>query len=272
MTILEEIAAHKRQTVAERRALYPVKLLEQSLYFHTPVVSLRKYLERPDRLGIIAEFKRRSPSKGDINPTADVEATSIGYMQAGASALSVLTDSKYFGGKNADLTVARAFNFCPILRKDFIVDEYQIIEARSIGADVILLIAEILDAGEVKRLAAFAKSLGLEVLLEIHGAEQLDKWTPDVDVIGVNNRNLHDFTVAVDTSGQLYSRLPTESARISESGLSDPATVADLLDVGYQGFLIGEHFMRHAEPAAACRQFIQRVYRLRGNAPQAQPA
>ena len=265
MTILEEIAAHKRREVTERRALYPVKLLEQSLYFDTPVVSLRKYLQRSDRLGIIAEFKRRSPSKGPINPTANVEATSIGYMQAGASALSVLTDTHYFGGKNKDLTTARTFNFCPILRKDFIVDEYQLVEARSIGADAVLLIAEILDAAAVKRLAAFAKSLGLEVLLEIHSADQLHKWTPDVDVVGVNNRDLHRFEVRVDTSGALFAQLPAESVRISESGLNDPATVAELLEVGYEGFLIGEHFMRAAEPPAACREFIQQVYRLRGN-------
>ena len=268
MTILEEIAAHKRREVADRQALYPVKLLEKSLYFNTPVVSLRQYLQRPDRLGIIAEFKRKSPSKGAINPTASVESVSIGYMQAGASALSVLTDPDYFGGKNEDLTTARTFNFCPILRKDFTVDEYQIVEARSIGADAILLIAEILEAVQVKSLARFAKSLGLEVLLEIHSADQLDKWTPDVDVIGVNNRDLHRFEVRVDTSGALFSQLPTESVRISESGLNDPAVVAELLEVGYEGFLIGEHFMRDAEPPAACRQFIQQVYRLRGNTPQ----
>ena len=264
MSILEKIAAHKRQEVQANRELYPMKLLEQSLYFQTPVVSLREYLLRPDRVGVIAEFKRRSPSKGDINPTADVEAVSIGYMQAGASALSILTDQQYFGGKKEDLTTARIYNFCPILRKDFIVDRYQIVEARSIGADVVLLIAEILTKAEVADLAGFARQLGLEVLLEIHSEEQLDKWCPDVDVIGVNNRDLHRFEVSVETSHRLFSALPTESIPISESGISDPATVARLAETGYRGFLMGEHFMKTAEPAATCREFIQDVQRLRG--------
>ena len=166
--ILDQIVAHKREEVAKRKEIYPVKLLEQSIYFNTPTVSLSKYLRRPDKLGIIAEFKRRSPSKGDINPYASVEEVSIGYMQAGASALSVLTDTHFFGGKNEDLTEARKFNYCPILRKDFVIDEYQIIEARSIGADAILLIAACLEKAEIKSLAALAQSLGLEVLIEIH--------------------------------------------------------------------------------------------------------
>src|ERR1041385_4589017 len=165
MDILEKIIAHKRKEVAERKSLYPVKLLEKSIYFSSPCVSLRKYLLRSDKVGVIAEFKRRSPSKGVINRYAPVERTSIGYMQAGASALSVLTDSEFFGGKSEDLSTARKFNYCPILRKDFTIDEYQIVEAKSIGADAILLLANVLDAKKVKAFAKFAKSLGLEVLL-----------------------------------------------------------------------------------------------------------
>ena len=144
MTILEQIIEHKRKEVVQRKELYPIKLLEKSIYFSSPTVSLKQYLVREDKIGIIAEIKRRSPSLGMINAYVDVERTSIGYMQAGASAISVLTDQTFFAGKNEDLTIARKFNYCPILRKDFTVDEYQIIEAKSIGADAILLLANVL--------------------------------------------------------------------------------------------------------------------------------
>ena len=164
MNILDQIVAYKKQEVAERKELYPIKLLENSLYFSSPTVSLKKYLAREDKSGIIAEFKRKSPSKGIINAYADVEETSIGYMRAGASALSVLTDSHFFGGSGEDLKTARKFNFCPILRKDFTIDAYQVYEARSMGADAILLIAEILSEKEVKQLAELAKSLEMEVV------------------------------------------------------------------------------------------------------------
>ncbi|MCO6489139.1 MAG: indole-3-glycerol phosphate synthase TrpC [Phaeodactylibacter sp.] len=264
MTILEKIIAHKKQEVAERRQLYPAKLLEKSIYFDTPVVSLKKYLLREDKSGIIAEFKRRSPSKGDINPYASVERVSIGYMQAGASALSVLTDSTFFGGKNEDLTEARRFNFCPILRKEFIIDEYQLIEARAIGADAVLLISECLEKEQLARLARAAKALGLEVLLEVHSGEQLDKYTPDMDAIGVNNRNLETFEVSIAASLDLIAALPAEAVKVSESGLNDPQAVVELKMSGYQGFLIGEHFMRQPDPGRACREFIRQVRHIEG--------
>ena len=248
MTILEKIIKHKRTEVADRKSLYPTKLLEKSIYFNTPAVSLKKYLLRPDKSGVIAEFKRHSPSKGDINPYAKVEEVSIGYMQAGASALSVLTDEKFFKGKNADLTEARKFNFCPILRKDFVVEEYQIIEAKSIGADAILLIAECLEKEEIARFAKLAKSLGLEVLMEIHSKDQLSKISPDLDLIGVNNRNLKTFEVSTQTSVDLFDHIPSDFVRISESGISEPKTIAELKAVGFQGFLIGERFMATANP------------------------
>ncbi|GJM32909.1 MAG: indole-3-glycerol phosphate synthase [Saprospiraceae bacterium] len=262
MNILEKIVAHKRKEVAEKKALYPVALLEKSIYFKTPTVSLTKYLQRPDKSGIIAEFKRKSPSKGDINPYAEVEKVSIGYMQAGASALSILTDEHFFGGHNKDLIVARKFNFCPILRKDFTIDEYQIIEARSIGADCILLIAECLEKDQLKQLAKTAKNLGLEVLLEIHSADQLDKLNEFVDIVGVNNRNLTDFTVNIGASLELSTQIPTGVLKISESGLDDPNAVVKLRRAGFQGFLIGEHFMNSADPAAACGEFIHRVQHI----------
>lgn len=256
MNILEKIIAHKRTEVAERQSFYPAKLLERSIFFETPTVSLTKYLRRPDRHGIIAEFKRRSPSKGIINAYAKVEQTTIGYMQAGASALSILTDEHFFGGKNEDLTTARKFNFCPILRKDFTISEYQIIEARSIGADAILLIAAVLTPQEVRQLGAFARSLGLEVLLEIYDGSELGHLCDTVDAVGVNNRNLADFSVDVRRSIELAPHIPDDFVKVSESGLSDPAAILELRAAGFQGFLIGENFMKHSRPEEASKEFI----------------
>lgn len=263
MDILEKIIAYKKQEVVERQGLFPAKLLEQSIYFNGTPVSLRKYLQREDKSGIIAEFKRQSPSKGMINKHAPVERTTIGYMQAGASALSVLTDTEFFAGKNEDLTTTRKFNFCPVLRKDFIIDEYQIIEAKSIGADAILLIAAALEPQKLKELAAFAKSLGLEVLMEVHNKEELEQSLNEhLAVVGVNNRDLKTFEVSTDTSKALSSSIPDDFVKISESGISDPATIMDLKSYGFQGFLIGETFMRSSRPEKAAATFIEHLHRL----------
>ncbi|MEM9919000.1 MAG: indole-3-glycerol phosphate synthase TrpC [Bacteroidota bacterium] len=259
MNILDEIIAHKKKEVAQRKMLYPVALLEKSIYFETPVVSLTKYLLRPDKSGIIAEFKRRSPSKGNINPYASVERVSMGYMQGGASALSVLTDEQFFGGQNSDLTEARKFNFCPILRKDFVLDEYQIIEARSIGADAVLLIAECLEKDQLDALAKKAKSLGLEVLMEIHSGDQLDKLSEAVDLVGVNNRNLKDFSVDIQTSLELADQIPNNLVKISESGISSADAILRLKEVGYAGFLIGEHFMKTPNPPKSCAALVNEI-------------
>lgn len=262
MKILDTIIAHKRKEVAERKSLYPVKLLEKSIYFSSPSVSLKKYLLREDKIGIIAEFKRRSPSKGIINQYAPVERTSIGYMQAGASALSVLTDSEFFGGKNEDLTTARKFNYCPILRKDFTVDEYQIIEAKSIGADAILLLANVLSEKEIKSFAKTAKSLGLEVLLELRDKSEIKSICPDVEIVGVNNRNLKDFSVNVKQSLDLAKHIPTGLIKVSESGIDSAGTIHELRKAGYKGFLMGEKFMKHSRPEIACANFIKEVNAL----------
>jgi indole-3-glycerol phosphate synthase len=260
MNILETIVAQKRKEVEENKSLFPVKLLEKSIFYPTKPVSLKKYLLRDDLSGIIAEIKRKSPSKGIINNYVSIERTSIGYMQAGASALSVLTDKEFFGGSNQDLITARKFNFCPILRKDFIIDEYQIIEAKSIGADVILLIAAILSPEEVKRLALFTKSLGMEVLLEVHDREELRaNETAPVDCIGVNNRNLKTFDVDVNLSKILAPLIPDSVVKISESGISSPETIHDLRGYGYKGFLMGENFMKHSKPEKAAKEFIERL-------------
>lgn len=263
MNILEEIIDYKYKEVEERKSLYPVKLLEQSLYFNSQTVSLKKYILRKDKSGIIAEIKRKSPSKGIINAHVDIERTSIGYMQAGASALSILTDSKYFGGKNEDLTTARKFNFCPILRKDFVVDEYQIIEAKSIGADAILLIAAVLSPDRLTELAAFARSLGLEVLMEVHNLAELERsLNPNIDVVGVNNRNLKTFEVDVNTSKTLAVHIPNAFVKVSESGIHDPETIADLKQAGFDGFLIGERFMTSGRPEKSCARFINTLNQL----------
>jgi indole-3-glycerol phosphate synthase len=260
MNILDEIIAFKKAEVANRKSLYPVKLLEQSVYFSTQPVSLTKYIRREDKSGIIAEIKRKSPSKGVINPYVSVERTSIGYMQAGASALSVLTDTKFFGGSNDDLATARKFNFCPILRKDFTIDEYQIIEAKSIGADAILLIAAVLDQTTLKQLAGFAHSFGLEVLLEVHNEEEL-KASADAgaDVIGVNNRNLKTFELSVEVSKRLAPMMPTTAVKVSESGIESVETIIELRKYGFEGFLMGQNFMQHSRPEAACKEFIEEL-------------
>ncbi|WP_258104330.1 indole-3-glycerol phosphate synthase TrpC [Marinoscillum sp. MHG1-6] len=264
--ILDQIVADKRVEVEQNKSLYPVKLLEQSVYFDGKPVSLTHYIRREDKVGILAEFKRQSPSKGVINGNAAVEKTTIGYMQAGASGLSVLTDTKYFGGKNEDLTTARNFNFCPILRKDFIVDEYQIIEAKSIGADVILLIAAVLTPEEIKRLGAFAKSFGMEIILEVHDEDELNRSINEhVDILGVNNRNLKTFVTDIALSKELSEKIPSDFLKMSESGISNPETVVDLMNYGYEGFLIGENFMKTTSPELAAKEFIKDIKGLMKN-------
>jgi indole-3-glycerol phosphate synthase len=260
MSILDQIIVTKHKEVAERKALYTVKLLEQSIHFEAPTLSLKKYLQRPDKSGVIAEIKRKSPSKGVINQHISVERVSIGYMQGGASALSVLTDQTYFGGNNEDLLTAREFNYCPILRKDFIIDEYQIVEAKSIGADAILLIAAALTPDRLSVLADFARSLKLEVLMEVHDQTELqNNLSAPVDMIGVNNRNLKTFETDIATSKFLASHIPDSFVKVTESGLNAPAVVNELKQHGYEGFLIGEAFMKHSRPEEACKNFIDEL-------------
>jgi len=260
MDILSQIVADKRKEVKANKDLYPTKLLEKSLYFENAPVSFKKYIQRTDKSGIIAEIKRKSPSKGMINQHVDVERTSIGYMQAGASGLSVLTDKEYFGGSPDDLKVARSFNFCPILRKDFMIDEYQVIEAKSIGADAILLIAAVLDKAEIEKLGGLAQSLGMEVLLEVHDEKELDNSITDkVNLIGVNNRDLKFFNTDVQRSYELADKIPNDFVKISESGISDPSTIKTLKTHGYEGFLIGETFMQTGRPEKAAKEFIKQL-------------
>jgi len=263
MSILEEILAHKSQEVKEQREKVSVKSLEESIYFNRPIVSMKAHLKRDDKVGIISEVKRSSPSQGVINTQIDVEQLSTAYIQAGATALSVLSDHKYFGGTLEDVQTARKFNSCPILRKEFIIDEYQLIEARSVGADCILLIAAALPEKRCKELARFAKKLGLEVLLEVNNKKEIDSHLcEDVDIVGVNNRNLHDFTTSIDTSIALAKYIPNEFVKISESGIRNAEDIVKLKKHGFRGFLIGTHFMNHAEPDQACAKLISEVKRL----------
>lgn len=257
---LDGIIAHKRREVGTNREKYPVALLERRPWFEAPCLSLREHLRRPEGIGLIAEFKRASPSRGTINTQAPVERTTTGYVLAGASALSVLTDQVFFKGSNDNLTTARRANACPILRKDFIVDEYQLIEAKSIGADAVLLLAAVLRPAAIRRLAAQAHTLGLEVVLEIHDAAELEAFhAADIDVLGVNNRDLRSFTVDLNHAFEMVNHLPAAAVRISESGIRQPEDVVALRQAGYDGVLIGETFMRHSRPEQACDAFVRAV-------------
>jgi len=256
MNILDTIVAEKHHEVKEKKELNPIKLLEKSLFFDNKNISINEYILKKDKYGIIAEFKRKSPSKGIINENASVEKITTGYVQAGASALSILTDEKFFGGSINDLTSARKVNMCPILRKDFIIDEYQIIEAKSIGADVILLIAAILKPQEVLSLAKFAKSLGLEILLELHSEEEQKHINQFIDLVGINNRNLKDFSVDINKSMQMAKCIPDEFIKVAESGISNIETLLEFRNNGFKGFLMGERFMKETNPEIACKNFI----------------
>jgi indole-3-glycerol phosphate synthase len=256
MTILDKIIAHKRKEVDERKSLVPVKELEQSAYFESQTFSLKKALLDESKIGIIAEFKRKSPSKGIINDKAQVEETTSGYANAGASALSILTDKEFFGGTTGDILAARKQIQIPILRKEFIIDEYQVIEAKSVGADAILLLANVLSPMEVKQFATTAKFLDMEVLLEIRDKSELDAVNVLIDCIGVNNRNLKDFRVDVSQSFELSELIPKGFIKVSESGIDSAKIISELKKVGYRGFLIGETFMKQTVPAQACKEFI----------------
>ena len=254
MTILDKITAHKAIEVAEAKAKISIQDLEKSDFFSRKTNSLVSNLLSKNSTGIIAEHKRKSPSKGIINTLLSVEEITQGYAKAGAACLSVLTDFEFFGGTKEDLLKARAANpFTPILRKDFMIDEYQIHEAKAWGADVILLIAACLSPTQIKDLSKKAHDLGLEVLLEIHDEEELNRSPlENVDVIGVNNRNLKNFAENnVNASLALADKIPANLVKISESCISQPETIKQLQAVGYKGFLIGETFMKADNPAGA---------------------
>lgn len=221
-------------------------------------LSLKQFLLDENRTGIIAEFKRRSPSKGSINEQADVVEVTTAYTNNGASALSVLTDEMFFGGSTNDLLKARV-NEIPILRKDFMIDEYQIEEARAMGADVILLIAACLTPAEVQRLAAYAKELGLEVLLELHAEEELEHICEETEIVGINNRDLKTFKVDIERSLRMAQQIPDDKIKVAESGISSVENIVLFKQNGFKGFLIGENFMKAPNPAIAFAEFVQQL-------------
>lgn len=258
MNFLEKIVGNKHQEIIKNRQLNPIVELEKSKYFERKCFFLTKKLKESNT-GIIAEFKRKSPSKGVINNQVNIVDVVSNYEKANASGISVLTDVKYFAAKNEDLPKTRKNVSLPILLKDFIIDEYQIIYAKSIGADVILLIAEILSKEKVKSFTKEAKTLGLEVLLEFHDEKELDKVTENIDLIGINNRNLNTFLVDINQSIRLFSEIPKNFIKISESGISKPEDVMFLKKIGFEGFIIGENFMQSINPGESCKKFIKQL-------------
>jgi indole-3-glycerol phosphate synthase len=256
--ILDKIIANKRIEVERQKAALPLVDLECLVPNVKGVKSFREALLNSPT-GIIAEFKRRSPSRDWIFKDAKVEDVIPPYSHNGASAISVLTDMDFFGGNLADLELARSLTGTPLLRKDFMVDEYQLYQAKVAGASAILLIASALTVAETKQLASKAKELGLDVLLEIHNEQELDHINGKVDVVGVNNRNLGTFVTDVQISFGLVEKIPNEFIKISESGISDSQTVIDLRATGYQGFLMGENFMKTNDPGKALDEFIKQL-------------
>ena len=259
MNILDRIIADKYKEVSLKKKLITSANLEKFPLFGRKTISLSAALKNSDS-GIIAEHKRRSPSKAVINQDLNVEDVVRGYEKAGACGISILTDSKYFGGSLDDFLLARAAVEIPLLRKEFIVDEYQLLEAKAYGADVILLIAAVLDQKQLRSLAQFAQNLDLEVLLEVHDLEELERSVVHgVTMIGVNNRNLKTFEVSTDISKQLADKIPTGMVKISESGISSVVAIRELQDYGYRGFLVGENFMRTNDPGKSASEFINEL-------------
>ncbi|RXK51001.1 indole-3-glycerol phosphate synthase TrpC [Aquirufa rosea] len=259
MSILATILESKKKEVAERKSRVSSKDLEKTGFFARNCHALSTSLVQPASTGIIAEFKRKSPSKGVINDALTVEEVTQAYVASGAACLSVLTDYPFFGGTDQDFELARRANpNTPILRKDFMVDEYQIIEAKAMGADVILLIAAALNPDEIKHLGNLARSLGMETLLEVHDEQELDRSLGDfISIVGVNNRNLKNFSEQnVETSKRLAERIPQSFIKVSESCISGPKTISELREYGYRGFLIGESFMKTDAPGKALLEFL----------------
>lgn len=259
MTILDKIIENKKKELKVLTVVSPIGDMEKSWLFKRETISLSEFLIDRNRTGIIAEFKRKSPSKGVINSSSTVVDVVNGYFNEGASGVSVLTDYKFFGGSPSDLMNARKKSSFPILRKDFILDEFQVIESKAIGADAILLIAAILKKQEVLDLSRLAHSLGLEILLEVHEQNELDKVNQYTNIIGINNRSLRTFEVNTDISEQIADRIPAGFLRISESGLSSPQTIKKLKTAGYNGFLIGEKFMNTSDPVKAFAEFVKEL-------------
>ena len=259
MSVLHSIVEHKKAEVALRKTQVPVSKLTNHAGFQRESISLTQALTDTTKPGILAEFKRKSPSLPNLNPSGDCGNTCAGYQAAGAAAVSILTDHEFFGGSDVDVSEGRENLHIPILRKEFIIDPYQVVEAKSSGADVILLIAAILSRDEARSLAKVAAECGLQVILEIHTKEEIGHWHESMHCIGVNNRNLSNFTTDVGLSHQLFQFLPTDAVKISESGLHSASIVGDLYTQGYRGFLMGEYFLKQLSPQEALSTFLHEV-------------
>ena len=262
MNILDTIITKKKIEVAEKKRNISISELEKGLFFKNETLSFKEYLLRDDKTGIIAEYKRKSPSKGIINDFSSVTEVTTAYVKYGASGISILTDEEFFGGSLNDL-LESTINEVPLLRKDFIIDEYQLIESKAYGAEVILLIAACLSTSKVKSLAAFAKNIGLNVLLEIHNEQELAHICNNVDVVGVNNRDLRTFIVDINRSIELSKQIPADKIKISESGIDNIASIKLLKEYGFKGFLIGEKFMKEKNPGMAFQNFTQELINLK---------
>jgi len=259
MSILDTITAHKKIEVSKRKQAKTIDSLQESSFYTRKPLSLKDFLTDKRKNGIIAEFKRKSPSKGIINDKVNIKEVVTGYEKAGASAVSVLTDTDFFGGTDNDIMEIRNSIGIPVLRKEFIIDEYQVYESKSIGADVILLIAAILIKDQAFNLARLAHSIGLQVLMEFHDDNEIGIMNEYVDVAGINNRNLKTFEVSLEHSAELASRLPQGILKISESGISSPDDIIFLKKYGFDGFLIGENFMKAEMPARAFADFASAI-------------
>ncbi len=257
MNILDKIVAHKKNEVAQAKQKTNIQQLENTAFFKRNTFSLTNTIQKTNSTGIIAEFKKKSPSKGIINDAFSSIEIVPQYEQAGVAGSSILTDTAFFGGCNDDLIAVREQVHIPLLRKEFMIDEYQFVEAKSIGADVILLIASILTPLQVKQFTDLAQSLHLEVLLELHDETELNHVYHKVDMVGINNRNLKTFEVDIEQSIRMASELGNDFVKVAESGISSTDTLRYFKQNGFQGFLIGENFMKTAQPGLACRNFIQ---------------
>jgi indole-3-glycerol phosphate synthase len=259
MNILDTIVERKRTEVAERKQRKPLEVIKADALYTRKTISLVEGLSRPYASGIIAEFKRKSPSKGIINDRVDPVEVTNAYQAAGASAVSILTDAYFFGGHDQDVVRARQVLDIPILRKEFIIDEYQVHEAKALGADLILLIAACLSKEEVVRFSTLARSLGLEVLLELHDEDELEHVCATVDLVGINNRSLKTFDVNIARSLRMAGQLPKDKLKVAESGIDDPAQVKLFRENGYSAFLIGENFMKTNDPGMALHEFRNQI-------------
>jgi indole-3-glycerol phosphate synthase len=259
MNILQRIVERKRVEVAERKISNPIEKLKDTALYQRQIFSLVEGLQKNNASGIIAEFKRKSPSKGIINDRVDPIKVTEGYQNAGASAVSILTDADFFGGSEKDLMACRAVLDIPILRKDFVVDRYQLHEAKAIGADLVLLIAACLTPEEVLDLSAEAHAIGLEVLLELHDEDELNHVSKDVDLVGINNRSLKTFDVDIERSLRMAASIPGTMPKVAESGIDDPAQIRIFKENGYKAFLIGENFMKREDPGKALKEFIDNI-------------